>query len=131
MKYSNLILCGAFFWSQFSLAACMAVPVEQLQITVQSCETVEPRKHPKFANFFENVPNSNQVARLETSYTGALITAMGGKYFLQDSSLSACKTLHQGDRLNVSVNTACCDGGSDAPCILDTSKYISESELAQ
>lgn len=129
MKFSraNFLLCMAsILWSQTSLAACLYVPEQQLQLTVQSCETIDPRVHPRLSGYIGNGQSSDWEARIERSYSGALITAADGTYFLSDDTLSACDSISRGARLDAKVGTACCDGDPNSPCILGTSKYIIE-----
>lgn len=113
------------------MAACVYVPEMQMQLTVQSCEAIDPRTHPRLASYIGNGQSSEREARIERSYTGALITASGGTYFLSDDSLSACDSLTRGARLDARIGTACCDGDPNSPCILGTSKYIVEHDIVQ
>jgi len=131
MKYVSVIFLITMLWSQVSMAACSYVPIEQLRISVQSCQLIEPRNHPKFDYYFGYITNSRQAKRFESSYTGALISTASTTYFRRDSSLSTCDTLNRDDLINVSVGTACCDGDPNAPCVLGTSKYITQLELVQ
>ena len=93
---------------------------------VNSCEIITPGR---FVKLEENSwISAGAEAWLGNTYAGVLVATNAGKYFLSDSSLSACSALNAGDRLKVNVTTSCCDRGQ-APCLLGTSKTI--SELAQ
>jgi len=131
LKYQLLVLTAGFLFSELSMASCSYVPVEYRQITVQSCEVIEPRKHPKFEYYFSNSSDNAQMRRLETSYTGALITALSGIYFLRDNNVAVCESLNRGDNLYGSVRTSCCDGDPNSPCILGTSKTLYDSVIVE
>jgi hypothetical protein len=102
-------------------ASCAYTPTVTVKLDITSCKAVDTSKID---------------ANYQASYTGVLVTGNTGKKttitaFVHHSSGFDCKTLAPKTKITAAVDHACCDGDSNAPCLVDTSAILSKIKVVK
>ena len=131
-----LILSGTtFVWG-----SCAAREPVNKNLRVDSCQVVDPHEVPRLSDFAKRYPQGfvesyrqeaeKTVEEILRSYRGAMLTEVQGentlRYFLASLDPEVCSEFSQGDLLDVTVDSACCDGDPNPPCYLGFAEYLTE-----
>ncbi|MBC7661517.1 MAG: hypothetical protein H7249_17610 [Chitinophagaceae bacterium] len=147
-----LIIMTLTTFSQAVQAACTTLIKGPVAILVKECKAIVPEttfasRDSKY-NFIRDLPPANRKQFMET-YRGVLVTGpvtqsqairqgmSVEKGALLGESISAlipavagnCETT-SGHTIEVDLTQACCDGGGEAPCLLDTGYVLRNVKLS-